>query len=173
MRATAALVAVLMLMGVTSRLHGQDQSRSSTTEAFGWALYLGVTSNILFEWDPDVGGYEDSFVTMDKQLHAAVGYGLTQAAITAGVRPRDAVIGVSLAAVGWELSQQYSSWRDVVVGVGGSLAAWGWHELWRRRIERERPTAPVARAPSLLPPRMHSPAAAVLPASTAQGTVAH
>lgn len=132
-------------------------------------LYVGVTSNILFEWDPDAGGYPDTFVTMDKQLHAAVGYGLTQAAITAGVRPRDAVIGVSLAAVGWEFSQEFSSWRDVVAGVGGSLAAWGWHELWRRRLERERQPPPVARAfrrsASALPPSL-APSADPPPSAT-------
>ena len=144
MRPLIVLITAVLALGTAPNLHAQQQSRTAATEAFGWTLYLGVTSNILFEWDPDVGGYEDSFATMDKQLHAAVGYGLTQAAITAGVRPRDAVIGVSLAAVGWELSQKYSSWRDVVVGVSGSLAAWGWHELWRRRLERERERPPVA-----------------------------
>ena len=148
MRPWAVLLAVCLTVRLSSRLHAQEASRTASTEAFGWMLYVGVTSNILFEWDPDVGGYPDTFVTMDKQLHAAVGYGLTQAAITAGVRPRDAVIGVSLAAVGWEFSQEFSSWRDVVAGVGGSLAAWGWHELWRRRLERERQPPPVARASS-------------------------
>ena len=146
MRLRNALLAASLVLGTAMPIQGQSSSRAASTEAFGWMLYLGVTSNILFEWDPDVGGYTDTFATMDKQLHAAVGYGLTQAAITAGVRPRDAVIGVSLAAVGWELSQEYSSWRDVVAGIGGSLAAWGWHELWRRRAERERHPPPVARA---------------------------
>lgn len=148
MQPHVVLLAAMLALGAAPSLHGQQQSRTAATEAFGWSLYLGVTSNILFEWDPDIGGYPDTFATMDKQLHAAVGYGLTQAAITAGVRPRDAVIGVSLAAAGWELSQKYSSWRDIVAGVGGSLAAWGWHELWRRRLERDRESAPVAPAPA-------------------------
>ena len=157
MRVPEALLSALLIVGPPAVLHAQTaRERTAATEAFGWMLYLGVTSNILFEWDPDIGGYPDSFATMDKQLHAAVGYSLTQAAITAGVRPRDAVIGVSLAAVGWELSQGYSSWRDVVAGVSGSLAAWGWHELWRRRAERDRPQMPIALAPQpsavMLPP---------------------
>ena len=145
MRPFVALSAAIALLG-SPHVHAQQLPRSATTEAFGWILYVGVTSNILFEWDPDTGGYTDTFATMDKQLHVAVGYGLTQAAITAGVRPRDAVIGVTLAAVGWELSQGYASWRDVAAGVGGSLAAWGWHELWQRRRAREGPTPPVVRA---------------------------
>jgi hypothetical protein len=142
-RSLMALVAILL--AIPPRLSAQEDASAAATEAFGWLLYVGVTSNLLFEWDPDTGGYPDTFATMDKQLHAAVGYGLTQAAITAGVRPRDAVIGVTLAAVGWEFSQGYASWRDVAAGVGGSLAAWGWHELWQRRRERERA---VARAPA-------------------------
>lgn len=140
------MLAFALLGTVSAPLEGQraeDSSRVAATEAFGWALYLGFASNVLFEWDPDEGGYEDTFRTIDKQLHAAVGYGFTQAAITAGVRPRDAVIGVSLAAVGWELSQEYSSWRDVVASVAGSIAAWGWHEYWERRRppSRRRPNS--------------------------------
>lgn len=135
------LVLAICIPTLSTRMPAQTrEERVAATEAFGWVLYTGVASNILFSWDPDPGGYRDSFATIDKQLHAAVGYGLTQAAITAGVRPRDAVVGVSLAAVGWELSQEFHSWRDVAVGVGGSLMAWGWHELWERR--RARPGGP-------------------------------
>lgn len=140
-------LAVILLALPRSVLAQADPSVAAT-EAFGWILYVGVTSNVLFEWDPDTGGYPDTFATMDKQLHAAVGYGLTQAAITAGVRPRNAVLGVTLAAVGWELSQGYASWRDVAAGVGGSLAAWGWHELWQRRRERQRPIVRAAAPPN-------------------------
>lgn len=143
MRCLVALAVILF--AIPPRLPAQENPSAAATEAFGWILYVGVTSNVLFEWDPDTGGYPDTFATMDKQLHAAVGYGLTQAAITAGVRPRNAVIGVTLAAVGWELSQGYTSWRDVAAGVGGSLAAWGWHELWQRRRERQRP---IVRGPA-------------------------
>ncbi len=133
---------LLLFCSASLPAHSQqprDSARTAATEAFGWILYGGFASNVLFEWDPDEGGYEDSFRTLDKQLHAAVGYGFTQAAITAGVRARDAVIGVSLAAVGWELSQEYSSWRDVVASVAGSVAAWAWHDYWERRRAQPRP----------------------------------
>ena len=141
MRRIAPLLFALLCATPPARAAAQaqpDSARGAATEAFGWILYVGFASNVLFEWDPDEGGYRDTFSTIDKQLHAAVGYGFTQAAITAGVRPRDAVIGVSAAAVAWELSQEYSSWRDIVASVAGSLAAWAWHDYWERHRSRRR-----------------------------------
>lgn len=88
----------------------------------------------------DIGGYADSFRSIDKLAHGSSALALTSLAVQGGVRPRDAALVTVVASVGFELTQAqgggFYSPRDVVANTTGAAVAWGWSAWVERRRAR-------------------------------------
>lgn len=96
--------------------------------------YPALGSALAVSWrymDPDPGGYPDVWYTMDKLAHFSVGYGLTSAAITAGVRPAEAAVSICAVAIVYEVLMGWVSRKDIGAGCSGAASAWVWDRVWR------------------------------------------
>jgi hypothetical protein len=101
-----------------------------TTEAMrretGTALYvlsssLVVSSNLVYGWDLDAGGYPNRLYWQKEAFHAASAAVLTESAIAIHVRPAFAVIWTNIAGLGFEFSQGHVNGYDLAANAVGSL----------------------------------------------------
>lgn len=102
------------------------------------AIYLGVlvvalAANAIFKLDPDVGGYQDRWLTIDKLVHFAIAYAIVILGRLAGARQAVVLGGLLLAAVLFEYTQGFVSWRDIVAGWAGAFFAAAWWLIPERR----------------------------------------
>ncbi len=97
-------------------------------------LTLGVAANAIFQIDPDIGGYQDRWLTIDKIIHFAIAYAVVIAGRAAGVRQTIVLAGIMLAAVAFEYTQGFVAWRDIVAGFAGALLAAAWWLVPERRL---------------------------------------
>ena len=112
----------------------ERQSRGPASPRRLYALLaVGVVANAVTRFDRDRGGYVDTWGSQDKQLHAAVGFGLVSGATMARVRPWAAAAGVCLAAALYEPTQGFVSSRDIAAGCGGAVTAALWAR-WHQRV---------------------------------------
>ena len=98
------------------------------------ALAVAVAANAIFKLDADPGGYQDRWLTIDKMIHLAVAYSVVIAGRMLGVRQAIALAGVLAAAVAFEFTQGFVSWRDIVAGWAGALLAAAWWLIPERRV---------------------------------------
>ena len=94
-------------------------------------LFAGVWANGVFRIDADAGGYRDEW-SLDKYTHGLAAGLLTFGAMTAGVKPTPAAVGLCAAGAAFEVTQGYISSRDIVADCTGALSAWLWYRLWVR-----------------------------------------
>jgi hypothetical protein len=97
--------------------------RLGPTPVYALSLVAGAGANALLHYDPDHGGYVDSWGTEDKWTHFALGALLAQSSMEMGVPARWSVPLTCAGAVGYEASQGYMSWRDATASCGGAAAA--------------------------------------------------
>lgn len=98
-------------------------SRSSSVFAFAFMAGDGLNAWLHFDRDP--GGYVDTWSTIDKLAHGAMGAVITQSALNVGVPRRWAAPITCAGAVGFEYSQGYVSWKDALAGCSGAVIATG------------------------------------------------
>ena len=114
---------------------------TSTTRRFHLrdAVYLGVlaaaiAANAIFKLDPDPGGYQDRWLTIDKLSHFASAYATIIAGRLGGARQAVVLGGLLVAAVAFEFTQGFVSWRDILAGWAGASFAAAWWLLPERRV---------------------------------------
>jgi hypothetical protein len=96
-------------------------------------LAAAVTANAVFQLDPDPGGYQDRWLTIDKMVHFAVAYAVVIAGRMAGVRQSIVLGGITAAAVAFEYTQGFVAWRDIIAGWAGAGTAAMWWLIPERR----------------------------------------
>ena len=92
---------------------------------FAFAFMAGDGLNAWLHFDRDPGGYVDTWSTIDKLAHGAMGAVITQSALNVGVPRRWAAPITCAGAVGFEYSQGYVSWKDALAGCSGAVIATG------------------------------------------------
>lgn len=97
-------------------------------------IMLALVANVVFKLDPDPGGYQDRWLTIDKMIHFAIAYALVIAGRFAGVRQVVVVATVLIAAVAFEFTQGFVSWRDILAGWAGAASAAAWWLIPERRV---------------------------------------
>lgn len=109
--------------------------RDSARQAMPRPVFYGaLASATAISWrglDRDPGGYPDRWYTEDKLTHFSVGYGLTSAAITAGIPPAEAAVSICAVAIVYEFVMGWVSRKDIAMGCGGAGLAWAWDRVWR------------------------------------------
>ena len=97
-------------------------------------LAAAVAANGIFQLDADFGGYVDRWLSLDKAIHFVIAYVIIIAARAAGVRQAITLGGLLAAAVAFEFTQGYVSWRDIVAGWAGAALAAAWWIIPERRV---------------------------------------
>jgi hypothetical protein len=115
-----------------SRTASALHPRLGPTPVYAVSLVAGAGANALLHYDPDRGGYADSWGTEDKWTHFALGALLAQSSMEMGVPARWSVPLTCAGAIGYEASQGYMSWRDATASCGGAITAAGFRWVLRR-----------------------------------------
>ena len=97
-------------------------------------LAAAVASNAIFQLDPDNGGYADRWLTLDKMVHFAFAYAVVIAGRLVGIRQSVVLGGVALAAVAFEYTQGFVSYRDIIASWAGAATAGAWWLIPERRV---------------------------------------
>lgn len=126
------LPAIEQVPGPQSRIPTVPRPRLGPTPVYALSLVAGAGANALLHYDPDRGGYVDSWGTEDKWTHFALGALLAQSSMEMGVPARWSVPLTCAGAVGYEASQGYMSWRDATASCGGAVMAAGFRWVLRR-----------------------------------------
>lgn len=119
---------------MTSPASAAPRSRFRARDAI-YLLLIGaaVAANGVFQLDADPGGYPDRWLTIDKMIHFAIAYAVVIAGRMFGVRQSVALGGIIVAAVAFEFTQGFVSWRDILAGIAGALVAAAWWLIPERR----------------------------------------
>lgn len=95
--------------------------RETGTAVYVLGSFAVVSSNAVWGWDHDAGGYPD-ILYRDKAIeHAASAMILTETAIAMHVRPSFAVLWTNVAGLGFEVSQGRVDKYDLAANALGSL----------------------------------------------------
>jgi hypothetical protein len=94
---------------------------------------LAIAANGIFKLDPDIGGYQDRWLTIDKMVHFAIAYAVVIAGRLFGARQAVVVATVIVGAVAFEFTQGFVSWRDILAGWAGAASAAAWWLIPERR----------------------------------------